>query len=85
MPAVKAVISTGDNRSRLPRRIVACENDLPFLLHQMKVMGHQQDAVANGDSAQRNEADEAGDGERLSVSIRASTPPTNAVGMALRI
>ena len=38
---------------------------LAFLLHEVEVVGDQQDAVADGDPAERDEADEARDRERL--------------------
>ena len=65
MPAVSAVISTGESRSRLPRRIIVSREALALVPHQVDVVRHEQDAVADRDAAERDEADQARHGQRL--------------------
>ena len=64
MPAVSAVISTGANRSRLPRSNHLLGEVFALFLHQVEVVRDEQNAVADRDAAQRDEADQAGDRQR---------------------
>ena len=65
MPAVSAVISTGESRSRLPRSTICLGEPLALLLHQVEVVGDEQDAVADRDAAERDEPDQARHRQRL--------------------